>query len=69
MKNGLVVQTKMAEALNAALHECIHDGRKTGRVGHRILTNNAKKGVCGKPAVRPKENHKVVSADSAVIMQ
>jgi hypothetical protein len=32
----------MAAAFNAAFEQCKREGRNPGRVGHRLLTNNAK---------------------------
>lgn len=42
---GPVVQTKMAAAFTKALESCKEDGRNPGRVGRRILTNNARHNV------------------------
>jgi hypothetical protein len=49
-------QTKMAMALTIAMKRCGEEGRNSGRVGHRILTNNAKRGINGKPAQRKAES-------------
>lgn len=44
---GFVKQTKMGAALTAAMYDCVAKGKNPGRVGHRILTNNAKVGLNG----------------------
>lgn len=49
MKSGV---TRMAEALTKAMQTRTARGQDSGRVGHRILTNNAKMGRNGTPAKR-----------------
>lgn len=39
---GITVRNKMAEAFDNARIKCTQKGGNPGRVGHRILTNNAK---------------------------
>lgn len=67
--NGFVIQTKMAAALNSAMQGCIADGRNPGRIGHRILTNNAQgTGVKYRKIVSSKQkgiNHKSTAETAA----
>jgi hypothetical protein len=69
--SGFVIQTKMAAAMSAAFAQCVKDGENPGRVGHRILTNNAKgHGVKNAAAYLPKpkvEEKKESKAESAVL--
>lgn len=65
-QNGLVNRTKMADALTRAFYDCQASGGRTGRVGHRILTNNAAVGLNGKPAVRRAHNKKEDDSHTAV---
>ena len=60
---GSVIHSKMSAALNKAMVECVEEGRNPGRVGHRILTNNAK-GIGQK---RKYNKNKEATAETAVI--
>lgn len=58
-------QTKIAMALTQACAQCAKTGGNPGRIGHRVLTNNAKIGIRPPAPVRKKEP----KAESAVVMQ
>ena len=54
MQKG-IVRTKMAAALIGAIHQSIDDGNNTGRLGRRVLTNEAAGvGVKFIPRTKPK---------------
>lgn len=58
---GFVRETKMGAALTAAMNACVANGGNPGRVGHRILTNNAKMGRINK-TLKTINNNKAESA-------
>jgi hypothetical protein len=58
-------QTQMAMALTQACISCAAHGGNPGRIGHRVLTNNAKINIRPPAPVRKKES----KAESAVVMK